>query len=405
MIHVIGGFYNELCLYPQWHYNFGSGARAAAAIAEFGDKICLHSYVHKNKEQEFEYFSKLYKIDSKMIQSSEIINFEYYHSLSKPNIYTLNTPIIKQETYSLNEDIIICYGMMEADNPILNADYVIFDPQSESSPSMIFENDSNINHLAVILNVEEAKRFTKQDNIDNIAKYLFEHSDILDVLILKDGPFGAHLFTKDNGYSHIDSYETNNIFKIGSGDIFVAVFSYLWAKDKLTPFEAAQKASLATAYYCNTKILPIGKEMLYSDELNFSKIKIHKEKFNKTIYLAGPFFSMADRWLIEEAKVQLEKFGANVFSPLHEVGFGEASFVAKEDLTGLDNADILYAVLNNYDPGTVFEIGYAISKKIPVVIFIENETAINMTMFEGSGCMIENDFSSSVYKVIWESSK
>ncbi|MCJ8326761.1 MAG: PfkB family carbohydrate kinase [Campylobacterales bacterium] len=403
MINIIGGFYKELCLYPSWDYNFGSGARAAAILSNFGERLCFHSYVHKSKEKEFIYFSKVYDIDIKILPSSEIISFEYYHSLSAPNIHTLNSPIIKQKQTSLTEDIIICYGMIEANCPIINADYVVFDPQSEHNPEMILNNGSKIKHLALILNVEEGKKFTSEKSVETIAKSFFDKYRSLEVLILKDGPFGAHLFTS-NKYFHIDAYETKKVFKIGSGDVFVSVFAYFWARDKNTPMEAAEKASLATAFYCNNQVLSLDKDVINNQD-KFNKIKVNKEIFNKTIYLAGPFFTMADRWIIEEAKFQLEKFGANVFSPLHDVGYGTSAFVAKEDLKGVDKADILYAVLNDYDPGTIFEIGYAISRKIPVVIFIENKTQINMTMFEGSDCIIEDDFATSIYKVIWEASK
>lgn len=403
MIHIIGGFYKELCLYPEWEYNFGSGGRAAAVLSNFKEEICFHSYVHKNIERDFKYFADVYKIKNRFLPSSEIISFEYYHALSAPNIHTLNNSIITQEQMIINEEIVICYGMMESESPIINATYVVFDPQSESNPSMIFDNGSNISHLALILNVEEGKKFTSEKTIDTIAKAFFKKSSNLEVLILKDGPFGAHLFC-NNEYYHVDAYETKNVFKIGSGDVFVAIFGYLWAQDKANPLEAAQKASLATAMYCDNKLLQIERNSL--DDINsIKKIKINKEVFEKKIYLAGPFFTMADRWLIEEAKFQLEKFGANVFSPLHDVGYGRSDFVAKEDLKGVNESDILYAVLNDYDPGTIFEIGYAIAKNIPVVIFIENKTSINMTMFEGSGCIIEDDFSTSIYKVIWEASR
>jgi nucleoside 2-deoxyribosyltransferase len=403
MIHIIGGFYKELCLYPEWDYHFGSGGRAAAILSKFDEKICFHSYVHKSREREFKYFSNIYNIDINLLPSTEVINFEYYHALSAPNIHTLNNPIKIQKETIVTEDIVICYGMMEAPNPKLNADYVVFDPQSESNPSMIFDNGSKINHLALILNAEEGKKFTSENNIENIAQAFFKKTNNLEVLILKDGPFGAHLFY-NNMYYYIDAYQTNNVFKIGSGDVFVAIFGYLWAKDKLNPVEAAEKASIATAMYCENKIFQIDKNSLFKNN-NLKKINIDKEKFNKAIYLAGPFFTMADRWLIEEAKFQLEKFNANVFSPLHDVGYGKSDFIVKEDLKGIDKADILYAVLNDYDPGTIFEIGYAISKNIPVVIFIENKIQINMTMFEGSGCIIENDFTTSIYKVIWEASR
>jgi len=403
MVHIVGGFYQELCLYPEWNYHFGSGGRAAACLSQFGTEISFHTYINKRTQKSFKSFANAHKIKSYAVDSSEIIQFEYYHSLSTPNIYTLNNPLIKQEQMTVAEDIVICYGMMEASNPVIHADYVVFDPQSENTPSMIFDNGSTMNHLALVLNVEEGKKFTGKNTIQEISKALFKKSDSLEVLILKDGPFGAHIFYGDE-YCHIDSYETENIFKIGSGDIFVAVFGYLWAYDKLSPLEAANKASLATAMYCNTKNIVVDKNKLFK-EISFKKIKVNKESFEKKIYLAGPFFTMSERWLIEEAKGQLEKFGANVFSPLHDVGYGDASVVAKADLKGVDDADILYAVLNEYDPGTIFEIGYAISKNIPVIIFLENQTPINMTMFEGSGCIIENDFSSSIYKVIWEASK
>ena len=400
MISIIGGFYKELCLYPEWDYHYGSGGRAAAIVSGLCSDVCFYTYIHDNKIKDIKHFSKIFNIKLSCFSSSEIINFEYYHSLSAPNIHTLNNLIEVQEQMYVEEEIVICYGMMESLNPIINANYLIFDPQSEKKPSLIFDNGSTFNHLAIIMNVEEAKKFTNKVNTDLIVKDFFEKTDRLEVLILKDGPFGAYLFY-NNMFYHIDAYETENVFKIGSGDVFVAVFGYLWAKEKLEPIEAAQKASLATAMYCNNQLLQINRQDL--DDLDLlKKIKIDKTKFDKKIYLAGPFFTMADRWLIEEAKFQLEKFGANVFSPLHDVGFGKSDVVAKEDLKGVDESDILYAVLNDYDPGTIFEVGYAISKGIPVVIFIENKTPINMTMFEGSGCIIESDFSTSIYKVIWE---
>lgn len=404
MIHILGGFYQEVCLYPEWNNTYGSAGRAAACLSALEGKICLHAYIHDKYIDELKYFSNLYKVNINPIDSTEMIRFEYYHALSKPNIYSYNTPIEVQKQITLKEDIVICYGMMEAPNPIIHADYLIFDPQSENSPSMIFENGSTMNHLALVLNVEEGKKFTKESTINTISQAFFKKSDSLEVLILKDGPFGAHIFYKNEHY-HIDSFETNNIFKIGSGDIFVAAFGYFWAKEKLSALDAANKASLATAYYCDTQILPIDKQFLFSKNGTYNTIRVDKENFSKRIYLAGPFFTMSQRWLIEEAKQQLEKFGANVFSPLHDVGYGDANIVAKEDLKGVDNADILYAVLNEYDPGTIFEIGYAISKNIPVIIFLENKTPINMTMFEGSGCIVENDFATSIYKVIWQASK
>lgn len=403
MIDIIGGFYEELCLYPQWNQFFGSGGRAAAALSKL-DKIVFHTYAHRDTQFNLDYFSKIYDIEIDVQSSTENIKFEYYNSLSNPRIHTLNSPLVQQNQITLKAETVICYGMLEAPNPIIHADYVIFDPQSENDPSMIFNNGSIIKHLAVVLNVEEGQRYTGKIMVEDIAEYFFKQSNVLEILILKDGPFGAHVFY-NNEHHHIGSYSTSHVFKIGSGDVFVSIFGYMWAKEKLPPLEAAKQASLATAHYCNSKVLPIDNNIFTNSLPTFSPIIVNKEIFNKTIYLAGPFFTMAERWLIEEAKYQLQKFGAKVFSPLHDVGYGEPNFVTQADLKGIDESDILYAVLDDYDPGTIFEIGYAIAKQKPVVIFIENKVVINMTLFEGSGCVIEHDFATSIYKTIWEVAK
>ena len=60
MLHIVGGFYEELCLYPHWHQNFGSGGRAAAALSAFGEKICFHTYVHDKQKYPLEHFSELF---------------------------------------------------------------------------------------------------------------------------------------------------------------------------------------------------------------------------------------------------------------------------------------------------------------------------------------------------------
>src|SRR3546814_19719315 len=73
------------------------------------------------------------------------------------------------------------------------------------------------------------------------------------------------------------------------------------------------------------------------------------------VYLAAPFFDLAQRWLFEEARSNLLDMGAQVFSPVHEVGPGPASIVAPEDIAGLEAADVVFAVLNGVDPGTIFE--------------------------------------------------
>jgi nucleoside 2-deoxyribosyltransferase len=122
------------------------------------------------------------------------------------------------------------------------------------------------------------------------------------------------------------------------------------------------------------------------------------------IYLAGPFFDIAKRWLVEETLAALESMGADVFSPLHDVGFGSPLEVATQDLVGLEGCSAVLALIDGHDPGTLFEIGYAAKKSIPVVALAENVSETDLTMLLGTGCEVVADFASAVYRAIWMSS-
>ena len=106
-------------------------------------------------------------------------------------------------------------------------------------------------------------------------------------------------------------------------------------------------------------------------------------------------------WLINEAKANLEAFGFDVFSPYHELGIGPAEYVAPMDIAAIDDADIIYAIFDGHDPGTLFEIGYAIKANKKVMVFSEQSPKEQLKMYQGTGCIIENDFATSLYKLSW----
>jgi nucleoside 2-deoxyribosyltransferase len=89
------------------------------------------------------------------------------------------------------------------------------------------------------------------------------------------------------------------------------------------------------------------------------------------------------------------------FSPLHEVGPGPASIVGPADIKGLEKSDAVFAILNGLDAGTVFEVGYAVKKGIPVVCFAQNVAEESLKMVEGTGCEVVDDFVSALYRTIW----
>lgn len=119
------------------------------------------------------------------------------------------------------------------------------------------------------------------------------------------------------------------------------------------------------------------------------------------VYLASPMFDLGQRLVVEEARDHLLAMGLGVFSPLHDVGPGPGHVVAPADLKGIDECDALLAILNGSDPGTIFEVGYAVAKGIPVVALAQNVKAEDLKMVEGSGCTVVHDFVSALYNVAW----
>ncbi|WP_253609900.1 MULTISPECIES: nucleoside 2-deoxyribosyltransferase [unclassified Bradyrhizobium] len=120
------------------------------------------------------------------------------------------------------------------------------------------------------------------------------------------------------------------------------------------------------------------------------------------MYLAGPFFDLGQRWVVEEVYRALADLGARVFSPLHEVGTGQSpDAIAEADLEGLRGCSKVLALLDGADPGTIFEVGYARALGIPVVALAERLERENLTMIAGAGCEVTQDLASAIYHVIW----
>lgn len=179
--------------------------------------------------------------------------------------------------------------------------------------------------------------------------------------------------------------------------MFSAAFAKFWALDRLSPLEAAQRASICTSLYCETRSLDAIAE--FDEALPRPQTK----RTQPVAYLAGPFFSLSQRILVEEARRSLISLGARVFSPLHEVGTdSDPQTIAHEDLKGLENSTVVLALIPDLDPGTIFEIGFARARNIPVVAYGEGIKNEHLTMLIGSGCICIEDFCSALYNAIWQ---
>lgn len=95
------------------------------------------------------------------------------------------------------------------------------------------------------------------------------------------------------------------------------------------------------------------------------------------IYLASPFFSNEQIEREERIKKHLRNLGLNVFSPKEESLITKESTIFDREQTFLSNikhiqhCDIVFAITDTKDVGTIWECGYAYGINKPVVFYAE----------------------------------
>jgi nucleoside 2-deoxyribosyltransferase len=391
-LHIVGGLYAEECVSPQWNEVFGSGGRAAAATAG-SVQTRLTACIDDRLREDGKALAERCKFDFDPIATDRHLHFWYMHPLATPEISPPLHRLGPPTKFSITDDVVLRFGMLEAD-PVVSAKTAIYDPQSAFTPASFADNGSTAERLAIVLNSYEATALVGVGKPDDLAQRVMV-SEKAQVVILKRGSHGA-IVAWPGGSATVPAYRTDNVWKIGSGDVFSAAFALFWGIQNLPPVRAAELASRATADYCNCQQLPI-RPVGELDQLKFKPISEPKGQ----IYLAGPFFDLGQRWMIEEARKALLGLGAKVFSPIHDVGAGPAEMVAPADLRGLDESQVVLAILNGTDSGTIFEVGYAVNRSIPVVALAQNVKDEDLKMITGSGCRVTKNFTTAIYLSVW----
>jgi hypothetical protein len=397
-VKIIGGAYREICCIPEWDQRFGSGGRAAAALSKFSEDVELHTYVPLDHQPEVAIDFATF--DFSLIQYDTDFDFEfsYFHPMSRPQVESLQFEGPAQKGVELEADVALRFGMIferEKASVSVLAEKAVYDPQSVDKPILFNENGSTANSLAYVLNERELRRFSEADEISESARELMKQERV-DIVVVKRGPKGALVVTKE-GSKVVPAYRSSTVFKIGSGDVFSAAFAYYWGSLGKSPEDAADAASRSAAWYCESRSLPL------PDLSALTSLKPAPMGKAGPIYIASPFFNTSQRWLLEETRNLLLEFGAEVFSPLHDVGRGTPANIATADLLGLSRCAAVIALADGTDLGTIFEIGYARSRDIPVVVLSEALPDYELTMIEGTGCEIVSDFSSAVTRAYWAS--
>ncbi|BEP40851.1 PfkB family carbohydrate kinase [Variovorax sp. V15] len=397
---VVGGVYEERCLHPSWQQYYGSGGRAASAIAKMGAQVKLYTRLDPAGRQELEERAALENFTFHAEHMEDPVRFEYHHPLETPRI---EGAYPKQSSLHVEAEAVVQFGMIEGD-AVVKADRVVYDPQNAEETQHFVANGSQARELALILNRREARQLsgmTVSATADEMAKKLLQDTGAR-VVVIKEGPLGAYVLA-DKTDMRIPAYRSRKVWKIGSGDNFVAHFGYQWLVQREPAAKCVELAARATAYYCQAQefVSPSILAKFKPEEINV-KESIIKGRHQPNIYLAGPFFTLNQLWMVKQARADLRGLGLEVFSPVHDVGHGTAEEVVEPDLEAIKAADVVFAIVDGMDPGTVYEIGYAKALNKPVVVYSENETDDNLTMMVGSGCIIRNDYATAIYETVWE---
>jgi nucleoside 2-deoxyribosyltransferase len=402
-IAVIGGSYAEDCSFPRSTIYRGSGMRAACILAGLGNPTTLYTVTGPGLARDFGDIAKRKGITLESTSGEVDIWFRYRHPLAKPDIYPASVPAVNHRD-DVVADHALVFGMMEG-RPKVIAKRAVYDPQDGFRAQSFRANGSSAEELAILASWSEGRALTGEKAPEMIASKLLAEEGC-SAVVIKCGPQGALVATATS-QKWIRAFPSERVWKIGSGDVFSAAFTHSWLREGLPILEAAWLASRTVAEYVGTRTEKFSTERLQriheeAAAAVASASDTARELPDGTIYLAGPFFNTSEQWLVDEARFALLDMGFKVFSPIHEIGEGPPSIVAPADLFALENSKLVFALLNGFDPGTLFEVGYARALGIPVVGLAESVEERPLTMLLGSGCAISNDFATSIYAACWQ---
>lgn len=394
-IDIVGGAYREICIEPAWEHIYGSGLRASLVIRNLDEdcNVVFHTIAEDEVRMHLEmHYDNISKDIIPAPTEATPISFVYQNAI-KPPVFYINTVVYPRVTVKAEKCIL--FGMMESMGQV-DADYVVYDPQSPNAPIPFSKTGSRANHLCLVLNEHEAVIWSGKKKDEDIRDFLFA-TENCECLVIKKGAHGAVVFDGPKSEAKIiPVYKTDRVWTIGSGDVFTSAFGYYWMIAHKSPVICAQKASLIVACYSNSRSLDQLKE-----QEKTAKFQAHIPQNSGLVYLAGPFFTMAERMFVNECRDAMLSAGLSVFSPFHDVGLGGPNEVVPKDIEAIKKCKTIFAILDGMDPGTVFEVGYGVALNKNIVILAEHETRTHLQMMYGTRCNVETDFETAIYKTCW----
>jgi nucleoside 2-deoxyribosyltransferase len=111
-------------------------------------------------------------------------------------------------------------------------------------------------------------------------------------------------------------------------------------------------------------------------------------------YIAGPFFNKSQLAIVEKTKSILEDMQISYFSPKDESLYTPENEITSEEVfkgnvEAIHSCDIMVAITDGKDVGTMFEAGYAFHCGIPIVyLWINHQRRPFNIMLAESGAFV-----------------
>ena len=99
------------------------------------------------------------------------------------------------------------------------------------------------------------------------------------------------------------------------------------------------------------------------------------EPMRHKVYLAGPFFNQEQIEVQDRVEKLAEKAKLDYFSPrlrclcAPDASFAQRKYTFDMNVNAIELADLVIARIDDFDPGTMWEIGYAYRSKRPVYAY------------------------------------
>lgn len=382
---VVGGTYAETSRIPAIDRIGGSGLRAALVASRFRSDVALVSAAADGDDRLVaSAFCNGVGLRATFRRRTLPIRFEYFTPLDTPAIEGRDSELVDNEV--VDGDQVLVFGMVEGRPPV-RAKLAVVDPQQPLGLHGDVLENIEAERTVLVLNRFEASALTGASSPEAAAQALAEQGRH-EAIVLKNGARGL-LVADGKGVTPCPPHWSERVAPLGTGDCFSAAFAAHWF-DGAEPTDAALCASACTAQYTATGDL----EPPTFDVGSAVPVPVNEAR----VYLASPFFSLAEEWQVHLCRDQLSP---HVFSPLHDVGHGDVE-VAQADIDGLRGCHAVFAIIEGNDPGTLYEVGYAAALGLPIVAYALRPDKEGAKMISGLGGEVVDDLATALYRAQWK---